>query len=44
MKIEIKFPCGYEMKITTGFWDTMSGELSGTSCPIHGRKCKAVKK
>ena len=41
MKIEMKFPCGYEVKIVTGFLDSLnlSGEIIGTTCPIHGRKC-----
>ncbi len=48
MKFEVKFPCGYEVKIKQGFFQMFFvGRFIpvGDLCPIHGIKCrKEIKK
>jgi len=36
MKVEIKFPCGYEIKVETIIQDFYFDE---TRCPLHGKRC-----
>jgi hypothetical protein len=39
MKLQIKFPCGYEINFKTCIWDYLTGiEIpSPKLCPIHGK-------
>lgn len=40
-KIKAKFPCGYEVEITTNIiQDLYNNELNLKECPIHGKDCK----
>jgi len=39
MKIDIKFPCGYELHAeSSGFWEEMNFN-SMPGCPLHGKDC-----
>lgn len=40
MKMEVKFPCGYEMTIETGLKDMFNLYDLPDKCPIHGKNCK----
>lgn len=41
MILEIKYPCGTEIKLKTGFLDWLNGLMVDEclACPIHGTKC-----
>ncbi len=41
MRMEVKFPCGYEIKFRTSFLDmfTLDGSVKPEICSIHGKKC-----
>ena len=53
MKIDVKFPCGYELHIKTGLFCLLffmySSQLKDTcdvtldECPIHGKECPPKK-
>lgn len=38
MKLDIKFPCGYEMSVTTNGVEYYQTNLP-TVCPLHGKDC-----
>ncbi len=45
-KIDVKFPCGYEMKIDVdgGWFSDPIIEGLGDKCPLHGKDCPPSKK
>ena len=44
MRIEEKYPCGYEIKIHIGLFQSIGFKYSSTKgCPIHGKKCNQLK-
>ena len=40
MKLQMKFPCGFEFNINTGWWYDIT-ELPDI-CPMHGKKCRTT--
>jgi len=40
VRIDLKFPCGYELKIIThGFFMTAHIDDELNICPLHGKNC-----
>jgi len=38
MKIDIKFPCGYEFHASSNDWEFSTFTAPG-ECPLHGKNC-----
>jgi len=40
MIVKVKYPCGFEYSINTGFWAGIrSFDFDDKPCPIHGKDC-----
>jgi hypothetical protein len=39
-ELEVKFPCGYEVKIKAKALSISTDKLDYSECPLHGKECR----